>query len=198
MTLAHNGNWGSSVWGTCASAYQYVPDSGTTITPTFNTAAGGNIHVVAAEFKASEIPPNAYEVWSAQYPSADPDPALDFDRGGLPTGIEWVVGGNPAQGSDDAGLAPTLDTTDPDGKFRFTYRRKDAAAADPNTSIAVEYGSALNDWTTAMHQGTGAGQITITEAPGDSGFSEVTVALPGSVAVSGKLFARLKVAVTMP
>jgi hypothetical protein len=176
-----------------------VPASGTTITPTFNTAAGGNIHVVAAEFKASEIPPNAYQVWSAQYPSADPDPALDFDRGGLPTGIEWVVGGDPTQGSDDAGLAPTLDTaSDPDGKFLFTYRRRDAANIDPSTAIAMEYGSNLNGWTAATHQGTGAEEITITEAPEDPGFSLVTVALPTSLAASGELFARLKVEVAAP
>jgi hypothetical protein len=196
MTLAHNDTWGSQ-WGTCASGYQFVPVSGTTITPAFNTNAGGNIHVVAAEFKTSEIPPNPYEVWSAQHPTADPEPALDFDRGGLPTGIEWVVGGNPADGSDDAGLTPSIDTsTDADGKFLFTYRRRDAAHLDSKTSIAVEYGSELNDWTTAIHQGAGAEQITITEAPGDPGFSEVTVALPGSLAVSGKLFARLKVMIT--
>jgi methionine-rich copper-binding protein CopC len=195
MTLAHNGLWGSN-WGTAASAYQIVPASGTTITPTFSTNAGGNIHVVAAEFKVSEIPPNAYAVWSAQYPTADPEPALDFDGGGLPTGIEWVVGGDPTDSSDDAGLAPTLDTTsDPDGKFLFTYRRSAAAAADPHTTIAVEYGSDLDGWTSAVHQGSAANQITITEAPGAPGFSQVTVALPANLAASGKLFARLMVEV---
>jgi hypothetical protein len=198
MTLAHNGLWGSN-WGTAASAYQLLPTSGTTITPTFNTAAGGNIHVIAAELKVSEITPNAYEFWSAQYPSAVPDPALDFDHGGLPTGIEWVVGGNPTLGSDDAGLAPTIDnTTDPDGKFRFTYRRSNSSNLDPNTTIAVEYGGALTGWTAAVHQGSAANQITITEAAGDPGFSNITVALPASLAVSGKLFVRLKAAVALP
>lgn len=198
LTLSNNGSWGSQ-WGSGASGYQFVPLSGTTITPTFNTNAGGNIHVIAAEIKASEIPPNAYAVWSAQYPSAVPDPALDFDHGGLPTGIEWVVGGDPTTGGDDAALAPTIDKTpDPDGKFLFTYRRRDAANQDPNTTIAVEYGSDLTGWATAVHQGTGADQITTTEAPDGPGFSEVTVALPGGLAVSGKLLVRLKVAVATP
>jgi methionine-rich copper-binding protein CopC len=196
LTLSNNGNWGSQ-WGSGASAYQFVPASGTTITPTFNTNAGGNIHVVAAEFKVSQVPPNAYALWSAQYPTADPEPALDFDGGGLATGIEWVVGGDPTQGGDDAGLAPTLDTTsDPDGKFRFTYRRRDAAHLDPNTTLAVEYGSDLTGWAAATHQGTDAEDITISEAPDDPGFSMVTVALPNSLAASGKLFARLKVEIT--
>jgi hypothetical protein len=196
LTLSNNGSWGSQ-WGGGGSGYQFVPASGTTITPTFNTAAGGNIHVVAAEFKASVIPPNAYAVWSAQYPSADlTNPSADTDKGGLPVGIEWVVGGNPMLGSDDAALAPTIaTTTGPNGKFIFTYRRSDAAKLDPNTTIAVEYGSALTGWTAAIHQGTGASNITISEVPDGPGFAKVTVALPNSLAASGKLFLRLKVRV---
>jgi hypothetical protein len=49
LILSNNGSWGSQ-WGSAASAYQEVTASGTTITPTFNTNAGGNIHVVAVEF----------------------------------------------------------------------------------------------------------------------------------------------------
>ena len=199
LTLSNNGSWGSQ-WGSGGSGYQFVPTSGTTITPTFNTAAGGNIHVVAVEFKASQIPPNAYEVWTAQYPTADlTNQAADNDRGGLPNGIEWVLGGNPTQSGDDAGLAPTINSTSvPNGKFLFTYRRSNAASQHPGTTIIVEYGNALAGWTAAVHQGPGAGQITISEAPGDPGFSNVTVALPGSIAVSGKLFVRLKAVVATP
>jgi alpha-galactosidase len=197
MTLAHNGLWGSN-WGTCASAYQSVPASSTTISPTFNTNAGGNIHVVAAEFKVSEITPDAYAVWSSLYPSADlTDPSVDNDKGGLPAGIEWVVGGDPTNSSDDAGLTPTIDTTtDPDGKFLFTYRRSDAAHLDPGTSITVEYGNSLNGWTTAVHQGSAANQITIGEVPDGPGFSTVTVALPPALAPGGRLFVRLSLQVT--
>lgn len=49
LTLSNNGFWGTQ-WGSGASAYQFVPTSGTSLTPTFTTNAGGNIHVVAAEF----------------------------------------------------------------------------------------------------------------------------------------------------
>ena len=202
MTLAHDGNWGSQ-WGTTASGYQFVSASGTTITPTFNTAAGGNIHVVAAKFKASEISPDAYAVWPAQHPGADlTNPSADTDKVGLPVGIEWVVGGNPTLGSDDAGLAPTIgNTTNPDGKSRFTFRLTTSAAADTGTTIKVEYGSTLTGWTAATHQGTGSNQITITitititEAPGGPGIDLVTVALPTSLADSGRLFVRLNVVV---
>ncbi len=199
LTLGNNGNWGSQ-WGSGASGYQFVAASGTTITPTFSTAAGGNIHVVAAEFKVSEITPNAYAVWSAQYPSADlTDPSADNDKGSLPTGIEWVLGGNPTNSSDDAGLAPAITTAvGPNGKLLFTYRSRDAATTDPSTTIAVEYGGILTGWTTAVHQGTGANQITISATPRDPGFSDVTVALPGNLAVSGRLFVRLKALVVVP
>jgi methionine-rich copper-binding protein CopC len=193
MTLARNGNWGSQ-WGTCASAYQFVPVSGTTITPTFNTAAGGNIHVVAAELKASEIPPNAYEFWSAQYPTSDlTDPSADNDKGGLPAGIEWVVGGDPALGADDAGKAPVFSNSDPNN-FVFTYRRRDAASTDARTTITAQYGTHPGDWSTATH---GVNGVTINDSGvPEAGFRTVVVSIPKALAGSnGRLFARLKVVV---
>jgi hypothetical protein len=170
-----------------------------THTFSFNTGLT-DVLCLSAEFLAAEIPASAYQIWSSQYPGADlTDPSVDNDKGGLPSGIEWVVSGNPMQGGDDAGLAPDIDTTsDPNDKILFTYRRRDAANTDPGTTIAVEYGGSLTGWTAAVHQGTGANQITITEAAGGPGFSNVTVALPASLAVSGKLFTRLKVVVATP
>jgi hypothetical protein len=55
LSLIHNGNWGSQ-WGSGASGFEFVNDAGTTLTPTFNTNAGGNIHVVAVEFLAVPEP----------------------------------------------------------------------------------------------------------------------------------------------
>jgi hypothetical protein len=57
----------------------------------------------------------------------------------------------------------------------------------------VEHGGGLTDWAAAIHQGTGAEQITITEVPAETGFSQVTVALPANLAAAGQLFVRLKV-----
>jgi len=51
LTPGHNGFWGSQ-WGSSASGYQAVAASGTTLTPTFNTNAGGNIQIIAVEFLA--------------------------------------------------------------------------------------------------------------------------------------------------
>jgi autotransporter-associated beta strand protein len=143
-----------------------------------------------------------FELWAKTFTDlTDASPALDFDGGGLTTALEWVLGGDPANSSDDASQKPTLDTTsDPDGKLLFIFRRSAAAHAASDTTIAVEYGSVLGDWTTATHQGTGSGQITFTEqADGFApGIDKVTVALPASLAATGKFFARLKVRVSTP
>jgi Carbohydrate esterase, sialic acid-specific acetylesterase/Bacterial TSP3 repeat len=146
-------------------------------------------------------PGSAFDDWADDYPGLTTrTPSLDFDGGGLDTGIEWVVGGNPTIGSDDAGLAPTIDRTNPDGKLRFIFRRTTAAKNDTNTAISAQYGSNLDGWTNAVHQGTGATEITITEETNGfgTGIDRVTVALPASFAASGKLFARLSVSVTAP
>ncbi len=137
---------------------------------------------------------NPYGDWADNYPGlTNSAAALDFDKGGLATGIEWVVGGNPSIGTDDAGLTPTIDMNNPDGKLRFIFRRTTAAKNDTNTTIAAQYGSNLAGWTNAVHQGTGPTQITITEETngfGD-GIDRVTVALPANLAGGGKLFVRL-------
>ncbi|HSP42786.1 MAG TPA: hypothetical protein VLO11_07950, partial [Luteolibacter sp.] len=129
--------------------------------------------------------------WSGTLTDASAD--LDFDGGGLATGLEWVLGGDPTDGGDDASIAPTIDnTTDPDF-FIFTYRRADEANADSNTTIAVEYGSDLGGWTTAV---TGPDiVITPTENGAGTGIDLVAVKIRRTLAVGGKLFARLNVEV---
>jgi autotransporter-associated beta strand protein len=124
------------------------------------------------------------------------NPALDFDGGGLKTGIEWVVGGDPTAPGDDAALAPTFDNTSDPVFFIFKYRRTDAAAADAKTTIAAQYGSDLIGWTTAV---AGA-DIVITPADdgAGAGIDLVVVKIRRTLAVGGRLFARLKVEVAMP
>jgi hypothetical protein len=158
---------------------------------------------ISSDRKDLELVINAgYTSWAAgpfQATLDDDNPALDFDNGGLATALEWVLGGDPTDPGDDAGIAPTLDpTSDPDGKVLCIFRRSNASNADANTAIAVQYGSDLDGWTSAVHQGTDANQITIREVPDSPGFSQVTVALPANLAASGRLFARLKVEVAAP
>jgi len=122
----------------------------------------------------------------------DPSVDADFDGGGLSTGIEWVLGGDPTDGSDDAGRAPAFHNNDPDN-FTFTFRRRDVAHADPDTTIQVQYATGLNGWNDAIHGGNGV-NIDDATVPED-GFHTVVVSIPKTLAgPDGKLFARLKVA----
>ncbi len=119
----------------------------------------------------------------------DSTASLDFDGGGLRTGVEWVVGGDPPDPSDDAGLTPT--STDDGTYLVFTYIRTDAANDDPNTTIEVEYGNDLTGWTTAVNAVNG---VIINVTP-DSPSDIVEVKIPKTEAVNGLLFARLNVVI---
>ena len=137
---------------------------------------------------------NPFDDWAGGFAGlSDSDPTLDFDGGGLATGLEWVLGGDPTDGGDDASIAPTLDNTSDPDFFIFTYRRADEANADTNTAIAVEYGSDLGGWTTAV---AGADiVITPTDNGAGTGIDLVEVKIRRTLAVGGKLFARLNVEV---
>lgn len=133
-----------------------------------------------------------YQFWTgAFYDLTDPDFNTDFDAGGLETGIEWVVGGDPSNPADDAGNAPTFDDTDPNN-FKLVFKRRDAAAADSDTTILVEYGMDLSGWRNTIDHGATDG-VTTNAVDLLDGFHEVTVSIPKALAADGKLFARLRV-----
>ena len=162
----------------------------------FNTTLT-DVYCIAAEFLAADVVVGSpYTTWTAgPFASTltNTSASLDFDNGGLDTGIEWVVGGDPTNGSDDAGKTPTFNNSDPNN-FVFTYLRRDAANTDPNTTIAVEYGTNLTGWTTATH-GVNGVSIDDTNVP-SPGFRTVVVTIPKALAgPGGKLFARLNVVV---
>ncbi|MCU0781170.1 MAG: hypothetical protein MUF04_08730, partial [Akkermansiaceae bacterium] len=127
---------------------------------------------------------------------ADNNPSLDFDAGGLETGIEWVVAGDPTDPGDDSAIAPTLDHTSNPDFFIYTYRRNDDAEADTLTTIAVEYGSDLNGWTTAV-PGPDI-QVGVNDDGAGEGVDLVEVKLRRTLAAGGRIFVRLKVEVDLP
>lgn len=141
--------------------------------------------------------PDSYGNWASGFAGLTAsNPALDFDKGGLATGLEWVLGGDPTDPGDDARIAPTIDnTTDPEFLV-FTYRRAEAAAADTNTSIKVQYGTDLANWEEAEE----GADIIISSAPdpGEEGIDLVAVKIRRTLAAGGKLFVRLWVDVTLP
>jgi len=85
----------------------------------------------------------------------------------------------------------------PEVPAEFAYAgdefRSGAANAAANTTIAVEYGSNLDGWTAAVHDGTDI----ITETPG-SPTATLEVKLRRTLAASGKLFFRLHMGLAVP
>jgi hypothetical protein len=134
-----------------------------------------------------------FEVWADGFAGlANKFSNIDFDGGGLKTGIEWIVGGDPTIGGDDSGNKPTLDNSDPN-YFKFVFKRRDAANADASTKIAVEYGSNLTGWRNTTAHGVIDGVLIDDSLDLGGGFHQVTVSIPKTLAVAGKLFAKLGV-----
>lgn len=171
----------------------FAPASLTVVAPdfpgtgTWSLAPAGNALVLtytpasAATFQSWVTgPPYLLSGPAAQ---ADADP----DGDGVPNAMEFVLGGNPAVGSDTARL-PVL--TPSAGPWQFTFRRATASVyLDP----VVQYGSDLSGWTTARHN---VGGVVITAVPApESGFEMVTASLPAALAGEPSFFVRLRVAV---
>jgi hypothetical protein len=138
-------------------------------------------------------PQTPYEQWFAgPFPSGqpltDPDPELDFDGGSLPTGIEWIVGGDPTNDSDDAALAPAIQAAAEPGFHTITYRLGNEAAGDSGTDAFIEYSTNLTSWTRAIDNGD---TIRVTTSPGGT-FATVEVKLKDTLAPEGRIYARLK------
>ena len=94
----------------------------------------------------------------------------DADNDGIPNGIEFILDSNPLQpGSSNL---PTFVVDATNGNFNYT-RRADSIAS---TTQAVEFSTDLIDWTIIPVTGTD---------------TEVSIPVPRSNAVDGKLFVRL-------
>ncbi len=130
-----------------------------------------------------------YSNWAAAngIPGATADE--DSDGDGVANGIEFVIGGDPSgPGSDSNALLPTVAT---DAEFvSFTFRRTDEAAGE---NPYVQYSLTLDGtWTDAE---TGVNGVTVEEINNGfgTGIDSVTVKVPRSLAVDGKIFLRLAV-----
>lgn len=128
-----------------------------------------------------------YAAWSGGA-AAD----IDTNGDGVANGVAWALGA--ADPNVNAiGLLPTLDTTTDPAYLIFEFDRSDAAFADTNTAITVEYGDSLAGWTTAVDDDNNVDIIVTPGTPSDT----VQVKLKrSSLGPAGRLFARLKVIVT--
>jgi autotransporter-associated beta strand protein len=150
--------------------------------------SGYELQQVSNELRLVQIGGSPYATWSGGL-AAD----IDTNNDGVLNGVAWVIGA-----ADPNAIAttqvPTLDNTSDPDFFIFNYRRSDTAFADGNTAIEVEYGSDLTGWTDAI-----AGPDIIITPSDDfyaAGIDKVEVKIRRTLAVGGKLFARLNVVVT--
>jgi autotransporter-associated beta strand protein len=186
-----------SVTGTPTTAsHRLLTASSFTGTPVLAAAVPGyELAVVGNELRLNQVISDPYLLWAAGAAIG-----ADANNDGVANGMAWVLGAaNP--NASIHGLMPTLDlTSDPQGKVLFIFRRVTSAMTRPNTITQVEYTHNFASWTAAVHQGSAANQITITEQTNGfgAGIDRVTVALPKALANGGKIFARLKTIVANP
>lgn len=198
LTLVSKQHLDSRGWSGHATGYAHV-SAPATAAYSFQGGNASGAHVIAAEFLAADVAdPHPYLTWLAGPFAAahtPPNADADVDRGGIATGIEWVLGGDPTDPGDDKNIAPRIDTTDAEF-VTFTYRRADAAAADPNTIVKAEYSNTLTSWNHAV---AGPHILITTEENGAApGIDLVKVKIRRTLAVNDRLFLRLHVVVTTP
>jgi autotransporter-associated beta strand protein len=170
----------SGTWGATGSGAEHIDDS------RFSGDAGV-VEVLTG-------PATGYGTWASSFPGlGDDDAELDFEGDGLASGIEWVLGGDPTVASP-AEILPSLAVGSSPAPLQFQFRRSDAAAADPGTTIAVEYGSDLSGWTTA-EDGTDGVTIISEDDAIATGIDRVTVSIPRALVSGNSFFVRLRVTV---
>lgn len=134
-----------------------------------------------------------YQAWlSTKSPALTGDDTLssaDPDHDGTSNLLEFALGGDP--GSSDLSILPQLQVTTTDFVFTFT-RRVDSAT---DTTQVFGYSSDLASWTPLNITGTPGAGVVIGAATGTppNEVQTVTITIPRTSAVDGKLFGRLQV-----
>jgi hypothetical protein len=129
----------------------------------------------------------AYNTWSGNLVFTD-----DANNDGVSNGLAWALGAA-SPSADATEILPALINPDDPDFLIYSYRRSDEANAQ--ATIICQYGSNLvNDWTTAIHDGTNVIITVSDDFHGSSpGIDKVEVKIRRSEAVGGKLFIRLRV-----
>ena len=113
-------------------------------------------------------------------------PTQDPNNNGIPNALEFLLGGNPLV--SDLSILPHESLTPTD--FIFTFNRDVASEAE--ITAMFQYGSALTGWTdVAIGADTASSGPEVSIVNGTP-LDTVTVTIPRSHAVDGKIFGRLK------
>ncbi len=152
------------------------------------------------EIMVNNVAVNDFTRWLAEH-GLVAEPGADSDHDSINNAVEYVIGGIP-ENRMDVNLLPTVSpvVADPDANgvnsdyLLFTYRRTDRAKNDASTTIKVEWSTDLaGQWANAVET---SGVVVVEENDGfEPGVDRVKVYLPRSLAVNGKLFARLGVSI---
>ncbi|MFC7339147.1 LamG-like jellyroll fold domain-containing protein [Haloferula chungangensis] len=127
-----------------------------------------------------------FDTWLAGFPDLnDTSWEGDPDRDGIPTGLEYVLNGNPEL--SDTSILPRAST---DGlSFIFTFTRRVDSAEDSVQTF--QFGSWLGDhWTNLSISPPTAPEVSF--GPEIDGAQSVTITISRSLAIDGRLFGRLK------
>ena len=150
------------------------------------SVAGNNLQLTVASVATG------YSSWLALYPSlTDTTPGGDPDNDGVKNLLEYVLNGNPTA-ADTTRLPSVAVTTD---NYVFTFTRRSESATD--TTQTFQYSVDLTNpssWTDLGVTAPTAAQVAI--GADTAGEQTVTVTLPKSLAVGGRLFGRLQVTQT--
>jgi hypothetical protein len=131
-------------------------------------------------------PAEGYAAWADAntLAGADREAGADPDKDGIGNGIEFVIGGNPKSGGDEAKL-PTITVVA--GFAEISFRRSDASAyANPGIQRSTD----LSNWT-AVINGTDGIEITESDNFYDASTDKVTIKLPAT----GSAYFRLSVTI---
>ncbi len=136
---------------------------------------------------------SAYSTWATSngLTVSNNGPTQDPDFDGVPNVLEFVLGGNPLASSTQ--VLPKLAVTPT--TFVYTFKRSDASEAE--VALHFEWGTTLATWpntsvVSAANSGPDAKGVTIGVVENGAAPDDITVTVPRTNAVNGKIFGRLR------